>query len=375
MLYACACLSVSMLYACMCVCVCVCVCVCTCMCLSVCYMHACMCTQEVDSDVFNKLLHLTQLVVKNIDKDFSKNPHGCLSSVFVLLRLSCLVCLKTTTNKSDADTLQPPTLSCGDQMTPLISSIPSYTSLRNDDDDDDDLSEEAVSCPSARMTDKLQLLNINNKFIYHDLFKKPLSQYACFANDQFWKTVFISMVSLLRKQLGWDEKTAELYQRYTNLVQFVFKTLLKSRYSSISESGQQKMADEEDELLTSVLINLATFMSIAGVCSDRSRQFVTNLVAYLRLGHRSDSITSVLKVSSLLSLLLPLTVRLQETWRGKDVKLVPLYIKKSTSFMAHLGRNKLGTACKVQVSPSIHITNFTNVCVYVHFSARFWRMC
>lgn len=139
----------------------------------------------------------------------------------------------------------------------------------------------------------------------------------------------------------------------------MFKTLLKSRYSSISESGQQKMADEEDELLNSVLINLATFMSIAGVCSDRSRQFVTNLVAYLRLGHQSDSIISVLKVSSLLSLLLPLTVRLQETWRGQDVKLVPLYIKKSTSFMAHLGRNKLGTACKVQVSPSIRITNFT----------------
>ena len=72
--------------------------------------------------------------------------------------------------------------------------------------------------------------------------------------------------------------------------------LLKLRYLSVGNSGQQEMAEEEDELLTSVLINLATFMSVTGMCEDKCRQLVTNLVMYCRLGHRCDTIVSTLKV-------------------------------------------------------------------------------
>ena len=78
--------------------------------------------------------------------------------------------------------------------------------------------------------------------------------------------------------------------------------LLKLRYSSVGNSEQQEMAEEEDELLTSVLINLATFMSVAGVCEDKCIQSITNLVMYCRLGHRCDTITSQLKVNITVSL-------------------------------------------------------------------------
>lgn len=74
--------------------------------------------------------------------------------------------------------------------------------------------------------------------------------------------------------------------------------LLNPRYSSIGKSGQQEMAEKEDELLSSVLINLATFMNITGVGAERYKQLITNLVTYSRLGHRSDSITSTLEVST-----------------------------------------------------------------------------
>ena len=57
------------------------------------------------------------------------------------------------------------------------------------------------------------------------------------------------------------------------------------------------MAEEEDKLLTSVLTNLATFMNLTGISVDKCKQLITNMIIFSRLGHRSDSITSVLEVS------------------------------------------------------------------------------
>ena len=42
------------------------------------------------------------------------------------------------------------------------------------------------------------------------------------------------------------------------------------------------------------------------------------------------------------------------------MQLFPLYIKKSTTFMAHLGRNKLGIACNVEVRQLFCTTNLTS---------------
>ena len=35
---------------------------------------------------------------------------------------------------------------------------------------------------------------------------------------------------------------------------------------------------------------------------------------------------------------------------GKNTNIIPSPINMATTFVAHLGRNKLGTACKVEVS-------------------------
>ena len=40
----------------------------------------------------------------------------------------------------------------------------------------------------------------------------------------------------------------------------------------------------------------------------------------------------------------------QERTDGKGITLFPLHFKKSITFLAHLGRDKLGTVCKVEVS-------------------------
>lgn len=58
------------------------------------------------------------------------------------------------------------------------------------------------------------------------------------------------------------------------------------------------MAEEEDKLLNSVLVNLVTFMSITGVSVDKCKQIFMNLGTYCRLGQCSDIITPTLEVST-----------------------------------------------------------------------------
>ena len=168
--------------------------------------------------MFNKLLHLAKSMVKNIDKDFSKGPHCVLTSAFILLRLSCLICLKTVSpmdrkpSSDEMTILKSPVLSCGDNMTPFVSSVSSYTSSDEDDVRNDLCAE--VKSSSSTMANVFPS-NDNKKFLHHELFIKTSSQCACFANDEFWKTVFFSAVNTLREELGWNEKTPELYHRYT----------------------------------------------------------------------------------------------------------------------------------------------------------------
>ena len=171
--------------------------------------------------MFDKLLHLAKLMLKNIDKDFSKNPHGCLTSGFILLRLTCLVCLRTAPivarkpSDDEITMLKSPVLSCGDNVTPFASSISSYTNTSSSSDEDEvvnDLCDEVKASPST-MANQVPS-HANSKFLHHDLFIKMSSQYACFANDEFWMTLFFSAVNMLREKHGWNENTPELYQRY-----------------------------------------------------------------------------------------------------------------------------------------------------------------
>lgn len=97
-------------------------------------------------------------------------------------------------------------------MTPFVSSVSSNASS-SDDDMGNDLPDKVTSCSSGS-TNKLR----DKKFLHHDLFMTPLSQSACFTNNEFWRTVFLSTVTLLREKLGWDEKTSDLYQRYIHKV-------------------------------------------------------------------------------------------------------------------------------------------------------------
>lgn len=74
------------------------------------------------------------------------------------------------------------------------------------------------------------------------------------------------------------------------------------------------MGEEEDKLLTSVLINLSTFMNIASVSVDKRKQLITNLMMYCRLCQHCDKITSTLEVYNTITIL-PLKVK----FSGKSV--------------------------------------------------------
>ena len=43
------------------------------------------------------------------------------------------------------------------------------------------------------------------------------------------------------------------------------------------------------------------------------------------------------------------------------MQLFPLYVKKSTTFMAHMGKNKLGIACRVEVRRLFCTVNLTSL--------------
>ena len=158
-------------------------------------------------------------MLKNIDKDFSKNPQENLTSAFVLLRLSCLICLKTVEtftrkpNNDEITKLKSPVLSCRDSVAPFSSSVSSCASSSDEDDMRSNMCNGEVKSSVHAVMNQFPLYD--NTFLHHDLFIKPLSQYACFASDEFWKTMFFSGVNMFREKLGWNEKTPELYHRYT----------------------------------------------------------------------------------------------------------------------------------------------------------------
>ena len=159
-------------------------------------------------------------MLQNIGKDFSKNPQENLTSAFVLLHLSCLICLKTVeafTRKPNNDEItmhKLPVLPCGDSVAPFSSSVSSCASSSDEDDMRSDVCNGNVKSSPHAVMNQFPSYD-NNTFLHHDLFIKPLSQHAYLASDEFWKTVYFSGVNMFREKLGWNEKTPELYHRYT----------------------------------------------------------------------------------------------------------------------------------------------------------------
>ena len=173
------------------------------------------------------------MMIKAIDNDFNKSPHASLVSAFILLRLSCLICtthsgpptpastlsksfLYTATKSDSYEMQQSQSLLKSREGTDIDGSILSTVSAP------DKLADPDISDPSQNKPN-----HSGRKFLCHDLFMKSTSPSAtsCFANNQFWKTIFVSTVSLLRDKLGWNERTPELYQKYLAIKLRVYNPL------------------------------------------------------------------------------------------------------------------------------------------------------
>jgi len=158
------------------------------------------------------------MMIKAIDNDFNKSQHTSLVSAFILLRLSCLIC---TTQSG------PPTPAS------VLSKSFLYTATKSDcyemqkqpwspkslQEESDIVEDSIVSAPDKLADPDISDASPNKpsqKFVCHDLFMKSVTPYAtsCFTDNQFWKTIFESTVSLLRDKLGWNENIPELYQKY-----------------------------------------------------------------------------------------------------------------------------------------------------------------
>ena len=162
------------------------------------------------------------MLIKAIDNDFYKSPHASLVSAFILLRLSCLVCTAHSGPPTPASVLSKSFLYATTQSDYFEEQKPPQSPKSCKDDTDIEQSiASTISTP-----DKSAELDITNsspnkphhcarKFICHDLFMKSgaPSATSCFADNQFWKTIFASTVNLLRDRLGWNERTPELYQK------------------------------------------------------------------------------------------------------------------------------------------------------------------
>jgi len=161
------------------------------------------------------------MMIKAVDNDFNKSPNASLVSAFILLHLSCLICtthsgpptpasilsksfLYTATKSDSYEMQKSASFPKSQEGTDIEGSILSTVSAP------DKLADPDISDPSQNKPN-----HSGRKFLCHDLFMKTSpSATSCFANNQFWKTIFESTVSLLRNKLGWNERTPELYQKY-----------------------------------------------------------------------------------------------------------------------------------------------------------------
>ena len=70
----------------------------------------------------------------------------------------------------------------------------------------------ASTCPSPKSRQKLQDED-SRTYLYKDLMKALGSSRTFMVNRHFWNVLFMSTIDEDRNYLGWNEKTAELYER------------------------------------------------------------------------------------------------------------------------------------------------------------------
>jgi hypothetical protein len=105
-------------------------------------------------------------------------------------------------------------------------------------------------------------------YLYVDMLKGfgPIMK-GIVVRRQFWLSLFASVVQADRKYLGWNEKTAELYQRY----------------DSLPDTKRHKFGYEEDNLLSIILHNLLIFLLMIGISPNETMDISQRISARTRL--------------------------------------------------------------------------------------------
>jgi len=165
------------------------------------------------------------------------------------------------------------------------------------------------------------------KFLYKDLMKALGSSRTFLLNRPFWNGLFMSTVDMNRNYLGWNERTTELYERY----------------SSLSEAHRQAFGSEEDTLLSLVLHNLLVYMLMVGLSTEETTDLIHRLMARTRLATAEER-------------LLQQTLKHVEQNTStevdlSDLGLLALYseIHPTISYIVHYGVNMIAPVYKLQV--------------------------
>lgn len=156
--------------------------------------------------------------------------------------------------------------------------------------------------------------------------------------QHYWNNMVWSLITFERDRLCWNEATAEL----------------SKKFQSLGADAQKQLIDEEDQIISSVVINVTLYMAATGMPAEEVRE---NLYRYVAKTRVNDS------EGSMLHSLMKEFIAVEESCAPllKKFSLLPLYSEATPTltFVVHKGANRKGQVLKlVFTSSSCSVCHF-----------------
>lgn len=174
-------------------------------------------------------------------------------------------------------------------------------------------------------------------FLYKDLMRSLGNSKHFMLSRHFWNQVFISTLTVDRDNLGWNEWTVSLYEKY----------------NSLSGAEQQAFSFEEDSLLSILFHDLLVCMLAVGLSPHDTTQIIHRFSARTRL--------AVMEEKLLQQTLKHIEQSLEEEKSEKvDINmlgLMALYseVHPTVTYIVHYGVDVVAPVYKLQITDNVLI--------------------
>lgn len=279
----------------------------------------------VSRSVYRGVLDLLKYLSQHIELTLQSNIDTPLFSVFLIFRLALCLCTNTSSHKKVTKSLKtdPKTFESGraspvpslsasifkepynyssDESHPLLPVEIELQEIFNVADSGDVVS---PSCKRVRshkpvhvIHDGVEVENTEGEdmlYLHDDLLRAfGNTMKSIILKKQFWNSLFSAVVQADRKYLGWNEKTAEMYERLMGFDrEGTFYQFFICRYNSLPSSKRRSFGYEEDALLSIVLHNILIFLLMVGISPSDTMDVCHRISARTRLATAEEKLLQV----------------------------------------------------------------------------------